>query len=162
MSEEQHTWVGTPMYVSPQLRQSLGSRESIHYSPFKADVYSLGMSLYYAATLRPPQELVAQDNLEAKTQTAINALQYSDTLKSVMTLMLNQSEKERPDFVQLQSYLEPANLSKALSSSQEAQKVCTRCSSALRSNYYVLTCGHPVCATCKDERCFRCNPRLAS
>ena len=156
----EHTWAGTPMYISPQLRQGFGGERAC-YSPFKSDVYSLGLSLYYAATLRPPLELVAQDNLETNTQTAIKALPYPDTLKYVMNLMLKPSELNRPDFLQLQSYLNPTNPSKALSLSQEAQKVCTGCSSALRSNYYALACGHPVCAACKDKRCFRCNPRLA-
>lgn len=152
--DRENTVVGTPVYLSPQLRQNLGNSDFAEYNPFKADVYSLGLSLYYAATLQSPRVLASQDHLAANTQAAVDSLQCSDSFKRVLTSMLQEGEADRPDFLQLQSYLDNEGLSQALSvRSLSMGKLCIKCKKPLRSNYYVAKCGHPFCGQCKGSSC---------
>ena len=150
--EDEHTMVGTPLFISPQLRQNFGRSDFAQYNPFKSDVYSLGLSLYYAATLQEPQVLAVQKNLQETTQTVVSSLPCSESLKRVLIYMLQVEEADRPDFLQLQNYLELESQRQTLNvSSQSMGGRCTECNEPLRSNYYVAKCGHRFCGRCKGS-----------
>ena len=142
--EDEHTLVGTPLFISPQLRQNYGRSEFAQYNPFKSDVYSLGLSLYYAATLQQPKVLAARDNLQETTQTVVSSLPCSDSLKKVLIDMLQVAEADRPDFLQLQDNLESQRQTLNVSSQSMGGR-CTECTEPLRSNYHVAKCGHRFC-----------------
>ena len=100
---------GTPLYLSPILRASFISmnakkrHERPVHNPYKSDVYSLGISFLAMTNLHQPNELATLDDLEAKIEKAISDIAYSDTVKTLLTLMLKVDENDRVDFLQLRA-----------------------------------------------------------
>lgn len=115
--DELHTFLGTPLYLSPQLREEFINKmrtlveRRVHYSPYKSDVYSLGLTAVYMCTRSPPTNLAVLDDLQRNTYNLLATLNYSDELKTILLWMLQVDERDRPDFLQLQSYLTPAAVS---------------------------------------------------
>lgn len=111
--DENHTFLGTPLYLSPQLRQEMINKmqtlldRRVRYSPYKSDVYSLGLTVLYMCKLAPPLDLAVLQNLQENTHHILGAIRYSDELKTVIYWMLQVSEHNRPDFQELQTYLNP-------------------------------------------------------
>jgi serine/threonine protein kinase len=92
-----NTVVGTPMYLSPQIREGLAMMADVaQYNPYQADVYSLGVMMLYLATLEPPKTLSALDNLEGKIEQEIQRIViYSEDFKWMLRAMLRVREEER-------------------------------------------------------------------
>lgn len=95
---------GTPLYLSPAQRANSTTSEeskSIPHNPYKSDVYSLGITFVEMGKLGPPNHLSTLDDLAAQITDTIQSLPYTDTVKSILTTMLNTDEEQRPDFIDL-------------------------------------------------------------
>lgn len=80
--------------MSPQMRW-VGMGEKDSYSAFKADVFSLGMTLFDLARLDGPSEWqVNSVGMMVRSQTQL--LPYSKTLKDEILGMLSLREEDRP------------------------------------------------------------------
>lgn len=104
------TLTGTPLYLSPILRkaytfQSL-SGMNIKHNIFKSDVYSLGLTFLYLASLRSVNDLANLENLEGKINKRVADLPEQYTiLKKILFSMLEVNEQERPNFTELNAML---------------------------------------------------------
>lgn len=88
------TFTGTRFYMSPQLLQKcVGLGKT--YSAVKADVFSLGMTLYAMANLSP-DESWPLDSLEETARTKVLPLPYTEALKRLLLIMVSEKEKGRP------------------------------------------------------------------
>lgn len=66
---------------------------------FKSDVYSLGLTFLYMASLDNIADLSLIQGLQSKIDARINSIsQYGDTVKYILRCMLNESEGEVMDF----------------------------------------------------------------
>lgn len=103
MISQAETVAGTLAYMSPQQRQAfIGQATSYH--AFKADVFSLGMTLYALASLSTLNEAWPIDSsMEQYVRSKVEPLPYSQTLKSLLLTMLSVREANRPT---MQSILE--------------------------------------------------------
>lgn len=100
------TLQGTPMYLSPELREYYSRPDSERlarpkYNPYKSDVYSLGLTLIHMICLKPPIELSRLHALEEATRQKVAELPVSDTLKDILISMLTVQVDLRMDFEQL-------------------------------------------------------------
>ena len=98
---------GSELYMSPILFDALNSqkRDVIH-NTYKSDVFSLGMCIFFAATLTF-QSLY--DIRELKNMGVIENIlgnylyqHYSGDIVDILVKMLQLDEKKRPDFIQLE------------------------------------------------------------
>ena len=100
------TVTGTPLFLSPQLRQALlRGCSHVEHDVFRSDVYSLGVVLLCMAKLEAPLQAIFSVSPEESFATEIEHLNYSDSLKSVLKHMLAWEESERFDFIQLEQWL---------------------------------------------------------
>ncbi len=111
--DEGHTFTGTPLYLSPQLREEMLNKmqtlldRRVRYTPYKSDVYSLGLTALYMCKLAPPLDLAMLPNLQEKTHQILQNIPYSNDLKSAIYWMLQVQEHDRPDFQDLQAHFNP-------------------------------------------------------
>ena len=98
---------GTPAYLSPILKQHYLSFSNgigpgkCNHDPVKSDVYSLGMTFLYMASLNDVSLLYnLQDPFET-VRTWLQSLPYSLDLKSMILEMLQYYEHARPTFQEL-------------------------------------------------------------
>ena len=81
------------------------------YDVYRSDVYSLGMTLLEAASLREPESnFYDWTNLEIQHKTINRALQdldsvYSAELVNTIRIMLEEEERIRPDFLGLNAVI---------------------------------------------------------
>ena len=106
-----NTLAGTPLYLSPKLRQAFinstaqGS-SNVSHDVYKSDVYSLGLTFLYMASLLPVKDLAILNTLEKNIENRLNLLpQQYQYLKDILRLMLKVDENERPDFCRLKEIL---------------------------------------------------------
>ena len=100
---------GTVPYFSPLQMQGYmaflkGERQeaTVRHNPSKSDVFALGLTFYHMASLRQPSGLNdLSPDLEQKISNAVNSLNYSQKLKSLISAMLTIDENRRPDFLEL-------------------------------------------------------------
>lgn len=94
ISKMSETIAGTPMYLSPEVRKGYfkmihgESQSDFNHDPFKSDVYSLGLTFLYMASLKDCSDLLAFNNLEQKTQIRIAELSNYPTLQNYLKVML--------------------------------------------------------------------------
>jgi len=99
---------GSELYMSPILFEALNnhSRDVIH-NTYKSDVFSLGMCLLFAATLtfQSLYDIREVTNMEVIENIIGNYLypNYSKNIVDILVRMLQIEEKNRPDFIQLES-----------------------------------------------------------
>ncbi|CAG9318005.1 unnamed protein product [Blepharisma stoltei] len=110
LEDSEFTIAGTPLYLSPKLREAyanftngLGNGVAQH-DPIKSDVYSLGLTFLYMASLKDLPDLTDLRNQEFKVRERIQEIGYSDVIKEILTRMLIFDEDRRPDFVWLSKY----------------------------------------------------------
>jgi serine/threonine protein kinase len=74
-----YTFVGTPLYLAPNLFEVFAQRAEPFqfYNLFKADAFSLGLTLLFAITLKSPKLLNALENKE-KLMSRINEVEEID------------------------------------------------------------------------------------
>ena len=105
---------GTPNYLSPILRHAYTSYHqgiivsNFNQNPFKSDVFSLGLTFLYMASLQTIGELgiVDKNAYCAKLQSRLNSLSYSETVKHVLGNMLEYEESKRCSFREISSFFQ--------------------------------------------------------
>ena len=103
---------GTELYMSPLLFKAYRTYPfigNIQYNAFKNDVFSLGLTFLYAATLTfqslyEIREVYDMDCLKSIVEKYLKG-KYSDNYINCILLMLQIHEKKRPDFVDLVSWV---------------------------------------------------------
>lgn len=104
----QSTTTGTPIYLSPKLKEGLYSGSSqVAHNAYKSDVYSLGITLLVLAILNPVNVI---NPTPEKLMNILAGIPYSEQYKQMVSWMLTQREEDRPDFIQLQQWLEPTQV----------------------------------------------------
>lgn len=98
--------VSSPYFSPSVLKAYLNylKTSSLHmaYDPEKSDVYSLGLTFLHMASLVPPCGLNDITNdLESRISKIVESLPYSTKIKSILTMMLELNENQRPDFKSL-------------------------------------------------------------
>jgi len=116
----EHSLTGTPLYLSPILKReyqhfnSSQTKRDILHDPVKSDVFSLGVTLLYAAKLRQPDDLIDMTMLQAKLDQHVSdvsqiagekGLMYPG-IAAMLPGMLQVDESRRCDFIQLQQWLQ--------------------------------------------------------
>ena len=101
-----NTLRGTDIYMSPILYKGLQlSKEDVVHNLYKSDVFSLGYSFLYAASLNHDiiNEIRDLDDPEEIKNVLFKMMKprYSDTFINVILKMINLDEKTRIDFVGL-------------------------------------------------------------
>ena len=78
MMTSEYTIIGTPFYMSPELKKLLLDITSTNgiYSPIKSDVYSLGLSLLSMYKLAPPVTLADLVTLQTATDQELTSITY--------------------------------------------------------------------------------------
>ena len=102
---------GTELYMSPILFNALrnSSVEDLQYNAFKSDVFSLGLCFLLSASLsyRPLSELrdiKDMDSIKALIEKSLKG-RYSKNFNDILYSMLQMEEKDRPDFIELESMI---------------------------------------------------------
>ena len=105
-----YTIVGTPLYLSPQIRFGLSQMtDKVDYNPFQADVYSLGVMMVTLATLESPIKLTNLNNLERKIEETVGGIgNYSEEFRQTLRVMLRVREEERVTIEQIDAWFQPA------------------------------------------------------
>ncbi|OMJ75761.1 hypothetical protein SteCoe_25027 [Stentor coeruleus] len=121
------TIAGTPMYLSPLLRQAYitflsGSSINLQHDPFKSDVYSLGLTFLYMASLRECSDLLNLANLMEKTRQRIDELNWYPNLQPILRKMLTYSESDRESFKSIYQSLKKFNVN-----TTQLEKSCLVC-----------------------------------
>ena len=79
----QQTVVGTPFYMSPELKLALtADLAKAQYNPYKSDVYSLGMTLLFCYQLEPPHSLLDLRILQERTDEVLQAVAHSQATRT--------------------------------------------------------------------------------
>ncbi|CAG9335403.1 unnamed protein product [Blepharisma stoltei] len=101
---------GSPIYLSPLVREAWISYQEgsnwagkTNHNVYKSDVYSLGLTFLYMATLKEPIELVSLKNLKEKIKGKLYQIRYNRIIP-LLELMLKVNEDERPNFIQLKHF----------------------------------------------------------
>ncbi len=98
---------GSELYMSPILFDALNShKKDIIHNTYKSDVFSLGMCIFFAATLtfQSLYDIREIKNMEVICNIIGNYLypHYSEEIVDILYKMLQLEEKKRPDFIQLE------------------------------------------------------------
>lgn len=104
---------GTVPYFSPQQFQAYinfvtgkNPHAKVRHNPFKSDVFSLALSFYHMAALRPPLGLNnLSSDLQEKINRGVERIEYGPNVKNLLLHMLCVEESNRPDFLTLRRIL---------------------------------------------------------
>ena len=102
---------GTELYMSPILFNALrnSSVDDLQYNAFKSDVFSLGLCFLLSASLtyRPLSQLRDIKNMDEIKVLIEKSLKdrYSQKFIDILFIMLQLEEKDRPDFIELESII---------------------------------------------------------
>ena len=132
---QNHTICGSIAYLSPILRQNYSTSGTVQHNPYKSDVYSLGVTLFSLCNLGLPAQLFSD---APSLLSAINALPYCETVKALLTAMLEPEESQRPSYNHIQAALASAfGYTEACPHIAEGQEV-----------YKVVECHGQLCKYC--------------
>ena len=108
-------------YLSPELMNAYAKKvPDPQYDVYRADVYSLGMTLLHAASLKDPHvhfyDWFTKDVRHEAMQSELEALksQYSNQLVQFIATLLQEDLEERPDFLHLSQTQPTPNVVKPL------------------------------------------------
>ena len=111
INTKKQTIRGTELYMSPILFNALQVKilEGV-YNAFKSDVFSLGMCFLYVSTLNLEslyeiREEVNMENIKKSVNQYLGE-KYTNDYINLLISMLNVDEKNRPDFLELNSMLD--------------------------------------------------------
>ena len=151
------TIAGTPLYLSPEVRNAFiaslsGKFQGIPYNVFKSDVYSLGITFIYMATLEEPTDIAFTpiEQIENLVMSRVEEIKlrypnFADYLK----LMLFDDSEKRASFIELANYLKQNEVSETgikvglyesennftRSVSQEFNICCEICEKKIKKDY---------------------------
>lgn len=100
IDEATMTIAGTPAYLSPELREaytqySVGRNQgTIHHDPCKSDVYSLGLTFLYMATLLNILDCAKRDVLQSRINMLLNDNEYN-YIGQYLSCMLQEEPRNR-------------------------------------------------------------------
>ena len=105
------TLQGTPMYLSPELREYYSTPErqrprKPRYNPYKSDVYSLALTALYLLQLSPAFGLTRIEGLQEATRKQVADLRASHTMKEILISMFACEESMRPDCIMMKQLLD--------------------------------------------------------
>ena len=98
---------GSELYMSPILFQALNNhKKDVIHNTYKSDVFSLGMCIFFAATLTfqslyDIREITSMDVIENIIGNYIYQ-NYSKNIVDILVKMLQIEEQKRPDFIELE------------------------------------------------------------
>ena len=101
---------GTELYMSPILFYSLHNRIfKVKHNPYKSDVFSLGMCLLFASTLKLKYLVnIRNCNYDLEVMNYITCLingKYSNKFISLLCKMISLNEEDRPNFIELENII---------------------------------------------------------
>lgn len=133
---ETKTIAGTPLYLSPELKRVLlqsirGNVPDFSLNPIKADVYSLGLTMFALATLEQPEMFATIELLQNITQTALEKIANFPYFHAFISKMLQINPESRPSFVELEQELKPFF---AEIPAKSVQTLCFACNSPIKSS----------------------------
>ena len=175
---------GSPFFLSPELKAaymellSSGSA-TLSVDPVKADVYSLGVTLLFMATLEPPSKLMELNRLEDATNEAIAGIveDYPE-LKEWLEMMLEVKPEDRPTFRELEAGISPSSapLQTQVQPLSSSYPSCLVCSEPIArpydkprylSSYEIFSerccsvrCLERHCGAWNQKKCVQCKERL--
>ncbi|OMJ95186.1 hypothetical protein SteCoe_1565 [Stentor coeruleus] len=141
------TIAGTPLYLSPEVRKAYSDHlmgntlYNFSHDPFKSDVYSLGLTFLYMASLRECTDLLQMGDLEIKTQNRINELERYPSLKNILSKMLAFNKDQRISFSELFEEIKPKTV-------VVEQQICFKCERRMKSSKYVF--DKYICNNCYE------------
>lgn len=142
---DEYSVVGTPFYMSPEMRIAYAEYfkcqiYNFKYNPYKSDVYSLGLVILYLATQKNPVGLTNLNTLKQDIKTRLDQIKntYPATF-NLLTIMLEVNDNERPDFIQLYSLI---------TNSLFPKKNCSYCSKELTAITQIEFQNLFVCPKC--------------
>ncbi len=102
---------GSELYMSPIVFKGLNCNktQSVH-NCYKSDVFSMGMCFFFAASLRIEslyqiREVYDMNEINKTIDRYLDG-KYSVTIRKIILKMLQVDEKLRPDFVELERYID--------------------------------------------------------
>lgn len=109
------TIAGTPLYLSPEVRQAYiaslsGKFKGIPYNVFKSDVYSLGITFLYMATLEEFTQIAYTpiDQIENLVMCRVEEIRSRyPNFASYLKLMLVNNSDNRISFIELADFFKP-------------------------------------------------------
>ncbi|OMJ72657.1 hypothetical protein SteCoe_28854 [Stentor coeruleus] len=136
------TIAGTPMYLSPEIRKAYSETLigynpiNFQYNPFKSDVYSLGLTFLYMASLRDFATYTSLRDYGIEIPKRIEEIRGAyPKLYDALNYMLAFNENDRPDFKSLLKKL---------------GALCYACGN-YSSNFNVIN-EENVCSSCINEK----------
>ncbi|OMJ80743.1 hypothetical protein SteCoe_18950 [Stentor coeruleus] len=161
------TLTGTPLYLSPKLREvflkaNTFGGSNINHDVYKSDVYSLGLTFLYMASLNPVKDLCTLPDLQERINKRIEDLpdEY-ENIKQILQKMLAVEEENRLDFIQLEKLINKEKRLLELTDKtiiegqnieiQEGFYVCEGCNTNKnQDDLYVYTSGI-LCKNCASS-----------
>lgn len=149
VSDQSHTIIGTPLYLSPAVREGFlrtlsGQDCRVPHDVFKSDVYSLGLILLYMASLNNPANLTDMNNLQAKLNTRMEEISSKyPTLKIFLEKMLQANEENRYDFIQLKELF--------TNFMNQPKYHCGKCNLRFDQNQLKNVSSSKLCETCYNQ-----------
>lgn len=141
---ESHTICGSIAYLSPILRKNYGSLATVQHNPYKSDVYSLGVTLFAVCNLGLPSQVFSDS---PSFISEVGKLPYCETVKALLTAMLERNEDLRPSHNQIQA---------ALASALGYKEACPHIAKGLEEEKAV-NCHGKLCKYCYiDSKCRLC------
>ena len=104
-TEHTNSCAGTLAFMSPLQRQIIAGNE-VRYSPFKSDVFGLGMTAVALATLAGSDRPWPLDGLEGMVRETLEELRYSQMIKDLLLAMVRVDEDARITMHEVQERLE--------------------------------------------------------
>lgn len=156
------TLTGTPLYLSPKLKYAFlqpgMNSMTIDHDVFKSDVYSLGLTFLYMASLKDVRDLSQLADLQQNINRRIESLpnDYS-TLKKFLRKMLEVEEIDRMNFTELNKELKNLNIIKTLKAGSIVAKnakimnligKCCICNTDYEESEILIFCYKLVCRNC--------------
>jgi len=103
--------IGDVFYYSPELKEAFladqsGSEEQkFAYDPIKSDVFALGVTMLYTASLRKPAALSRIIHLEKAISELLTDIRQYPTMQWFIGWMLTIESASRPTFAQISDYI---------------------------------------------------------
>ena len=146
ISDQEHTIVGTPLYLSPLIRESFikslaGQDCRVKHDLYKSDVYSLGLILLYMASFKNPVGLTDLNTLQSNLNARLAEInQNYPRLRILLEKMLQVNEVNRYDFCQLKELI-----------TEIFNKTCGRCNLMFELNELQEILSSKICITCYNQ-----------